>query len=189
MSLPDGTCPECQFKAPLEAFMAGEDSADVIRSFAAMPGPPMLRKSLLRYLGLHAAPGRKVSYRRGAALLAELLPLIEEGRIRREGRAWPAPLEYWQYALDAIFAKPDLRRPLKGNGLLLQIIADHASSTEAKQERQAEDRRAGITPVGGVAQAAASTDDTHQARLQSSRKTIDAAIAAAKSITHGDSNG
>ena len=76
-------------------------------------------------------------------------------RIERHSRIWAAPQPVWIAALDEIIARRDegkLTLPLKSHGYLLEIIAGQANKAEGKAEAEAEDRRAGKTPVGGVAQ-------------------------------------
>jgi len=146
--LPPLTCPACQFTAAAEGFLGADDARGVVAQMAACPGPPALRKALLRYVALFAPTTRGLSWGRAEKLLAEVVGMIQAGRIERNGRVWPAPLDYWQEALDEILATPNLRRPLKSHGYLLEILAGLANKAEAAEERQVFERQAGHTPVG-----------------------------------------
>lgn len=139
--LPSVTCPACQTEMGLEALLGADDARGVVEIMSSMPGSPQLRKAVLRYLGLFAPAKQKLRWDRAERLLAEVVGMMEAGRIERGGRAWPAPLDYWQQALDAIFAMRSLRRPLKGHGLLLEILSGLSDKAEAGQEAKAEAAR------------------------------------------------
>lgn len=147
--LPLVSCPSCHVEAGLEAFLGADDARGVVALMARAPGSPALRKALLRYVGLHAPAKRRITWDRAEKLLAEVIEMMESGRVERGGRSLPAPLDYWLHGLDAIFAMPALRRPLKGHGLLLEIISGLSGRTEAKQEQQRLTQGRGETPVGG----------------------------------------
>lgn len=146
--LPLVACPSCHVEAGLEAFLGADDARGVVALMARAPGSPALRKALLRYVGLHAPAKRRITWDRAEKLLAEVIEMMESGRVERGGRSLPAPLDYWLHGLDAIFAMPALRRPLKGHGLLLEIIAGLSDKVEARQEQQRLTQARGETPVG-----------------------------------------
>jgi len=94
-----------------------------------------LAKLLVQYVVLFRPATRQLSLDRLAALLGELLPLIEAGRIERGGRIWAAPLDAWKAALEDMIAKRDkLTLPLKSHGYLLEVIAGQAGKAEAAAE-------------------------------------------------------
>lgn len=181
--LPRVICPACQTEMGLEALLGADDARGVVAQLAAMPGPPLLRKSVLRYVGLFAPDTQKLRWDRAERLLAEVAAMMDAARIERNGRVWPAPLDYWQQAFDAIFAMRTLRRPLKGHGLVLEIISGLSGKAEAAAETQREAARAGHTPVGGHAPRPepAPAPDTPRA----SPETIAATLAAAKHLVGG----
>lgn len=181
--LPRVICPACQTEMGLEALLGADDARGVVAQLAAMPGPPLLRKSVLRYVGLFAPDTQKLRWDRAERLLAEVAAMMDAARIERNGRVWPAPLDYWQQAFDAIFAMRTLRRPLKSHGLVLEIISGLSGKAEAAAETQREAARAGHTPVGGHAPRPepAPAPDTPRA----SPETIAATLAAAKHIVGG----
>ena len=180
--LPLVTCPSCQTEAPLEVYLGTDDARGVVEIMARMPGPPALRKSALRYVALFAPASQRLRWGRVERLLSELVAIMETGRVERQGRNWPAPIDYWQHGIDAVLANATLRRPLKSHGYLLEVIAGHANSTEAQAERRSEATRAGTTPVGGLARR---EPEPEPEKPRARRETIAAALAAAKNITQG----
>lgn len=148
--LPLVTCPACQTEMGLEALLGADDARGVVEILARLPGPPALRKALLRYVGLFAPAKQKLRWGRVEALLGEVLAMLEAGRIERNGRVWPAPLDYWQMALEAVLANTTLRRPLKSHGYLLEILAGLADKAEARGEQDRLARGRGETPVGSL---------------------------------------
>jgi len=155
--LPPVTCPACQTEMGLEALLGADDARGVVELLARMPGPPTLRKGLLRYVGLFAPAKQRLRWGRVESLLAEVLVMIEAGRVERNGRTWPAPLDYWQMAVEAVLANAHLRRPLKSHGYLLEIIAGLADKAEAKAETRTEQIRQGHAGTGGAAKQAERT--------------------------------
>lgn len=180
--LPNISCPSCHIEAPLEAFLGADDARGVVALMARAPGAPALRKALLRYVGLHAPAKRRITWDRAEKLLQEIIEMMESGRVERNGRTWPAPLDYWLQGLDAIFAMPALRRPLKGHGLLLEIIAGLSDRAEAREEQQRLTQGRGETPIGRPAPAPASA---HEPKPTHNPEAAAAAIAKAKSILKG----
>jgi hypothetical protein len=144
------SCPACGATASLDVLLGNEGAREAVMAALAMPAP--IGKLLVQYLGLFRPASRNLSFDRVATLLNELLPLIAEARIERNGRLWSAPQDYWRMALEEMLAKRDsLTLPLKSHGYLLTIIAGYSSKAEAAQEAQSENARAGRTPVGSVA--------------------------------------
>lgn len=158
--LPPVTCPACQTEMGLEALLGADDARGVVELLARMPGPPTLRKGLLRYVGLFAPAKQRLRWGRVESLLSEVLAMIESGRVERAGRTWPAPLDYWQMGIETILANANLRRPLKSHGYLLEIIAGLADKAEAKAETRTEQTRQGVAGTGGAAARAERTGKT-----------------------------
>lgn len=154
-------CPCCQAVFPLEAALSDVAArAAVSRAFTFTPFGDLL----LGYVSLFKPPQRALSMPRVVHLLDELIPMIEAGRIERQGRIWPAPQEYWRQALQEMVDKRDqLTLPLRSHGYLLTIIVGYSARAEAKAETKAENRRAGRTPVGG--QAAPAPQPTASSRM------------------------
>lgn len=155
--LPAITCPACQTEMGLEAILGADDARGVVEILARMPGSPTLRKGLLRYVGLFAPAKQRLRWGRVESLLDEVLGMVESGRVERNGRSWPAPLDYWQMGIEVILANTTLRRPLKSHGYLLEIIAGLADKAEAKAESRTEQTRQGHAGTGGAAKQAERT--------------------------------
>lgn len=182
--LPKVICPACQTEMGLEALLGADDARGVVAQLAAMPGPPLLRKSVLRYVGLFAPAAQKLRWDRAERLLGEVVAMMDAGKIERGGRLWPAPQDYWQQAIDAIFAMPSLRRPLKNHNLLLEILSGMSAKAEASAEAKREAGRAGHTPVGGLPPSNPQKKE-EAPKPRASKETIAATLAAAKAITGG----
>lgn len=134
------TCPACGATHSLEALLTDAAAREAVAAALALPAP--LGDRLLRYLGLFRPAKRALSWDRAAKLLAELHGLIQAGEISRRGRVWPAPLPYWQQALDAVLEqRAKLQLPLGSHGYLLEIIAGVAARAEQAAELKTEQRR------------------------------------------------
>lgn len=137
-------CPNCDARFSLDALLGAEaESAAarvaLMRAFA-LSGE--IGRALVRYLGLFRPNKNELSMKRVAALLDQLLPDIEAGRIERAGRTWPAPHAAWIAAIEQMCAKREaLRLPLQGHGYLYEIIAGAANRGEAAAERAVEQAR------------------------------------------------
>ena len=134
-------CPSCGFYAAPEAFVGEAESQRAL--LLAFKAPSQLAASLHQYLRLFRPESRALTARRIETLLAELLPMIEAGRIERRGRIWPAPLESWRAGLDEMVQKRDrLTLPLKSHGYLLEILVGYADKAEGAVEAKREQTRA-----------------------------------------------
>ncbi len=138
------TCPCCGATLSLEALLNDAAARQAVASALALPAG--LDARLLRYLGLFRPPQRSLTWDRAARLLEELNTMISAGQIQRHGRAWPAPVEYWQRALDEITNR-QLDLPLKSHGYLLEIIAGLGNKAEAQAEADIEARRRRSRPA------------------------------------------
>jgi hypothetical protein len=147
--LPLVACPACQTEMGLEALLGTDDARGVVELLARMPGTPALRKAALRYVGLFAPGKQRLRWGRVESLLGELVAMMETGRIERNGRTWAAPLDYWQAAFDAVIGNPNLRRPLKSHGYLLEVLAGQSDRIEAQAEQRVEQTRQGHAGTGG----------------------------------------
>ncbi len=81
------------------------------------------------------------------SLADELVPMIREARVRRNGTVYAVPLDAWASALSMLADRPkNLALPLKSHGYLLEILANQAEKIAATAERDAEQhKRAGRT--------------------------------------------
>lgn len=127
------TCSCCGAAYSLDVLLADQSARNAVASALALPAG--LGEQLLRYLALFRPPQRALAWDRAAKLLAELNADIAAGQIKRDGRIWAAPLDYWMQALDAtLAARSNLVLPLKNHGYLYAIIAGISSGAEARAE-------------------------------------------------------
>ncbi len=143
------SCPACGAAFSIDVLIGNEGAREAVMAALAIPAP--LGKLLVQYLALFRPAQRQLSFDRVANLLNELLPLIAEAKIERNGRIWSAPQDYWVAALNEMLAKRDaLTLPLKSHGYLLAIIEGYSSKAESKQEASTEAKRGGHTQVGSA---------------------------------------
>ena len=135
------SCPACGAIASLDILLGHEGARDAVILAMRLPAP--LGKQLIQYVGLFRPASRQLSMDRLAAILGELLPMIESARIERAGRIWAAPVDIWKAAIDEILAKRDrLTLPLKSQGYLLEIIVGMSNKAEGKTEAMREQQLA-----------------------------------------------
>ena len=133
----------------LDALLASEGAREAVMTALQLPAP--LGKALVQYLALFRPAQRQLSFDRVNSLLGELLPMIQSGKIERNGRLWAAPVESWRQGIEEMLAKRgSLTLPLKGHGYLLTIIAGYADKIEARAEAQAEERQRSGRAVAAV---------------------------------------
>ena len=141
------SCPACGALFSLDALLGNEGAREAVMAAMQLPAP--LGWQMIRYVALFRPAQRQLSLDRVANLINELLPMILQAKIERNGRLWNAPLDYWKMGIEDMLAKRDtLALPLKSHGYLLTIIEGYNIKAESKKETQREDRLAGRTPVG-----------------------------------------
>ncbi len=132
------TCPCCAGRFSIEA--AFTDDAARAAVAAALKFPAPLGEQLLRYVALFRPAQRALSWDRAARLLNELLEPISAGRVQRDGRWYPAPVEAWRRALEQMLDQRDrLRLPLKSHGYLIEILIGVIDEVAAESERRREE--------------------------------------------------
>lgn len=120
-------CPCCGAQNSLDALVAHEEARQSLWALAQIGGA--MTQGLVRYLGLFRPAKSALSAPRMASLMAELLPDMQAGEIRRGGQVHPAPAAAWIYAFNEVLAARDsgrLKPPLKSHGYLYEIIAGWA---------------------------------------------------------------
>lgn len=133
------TCPSCHAEMSLEALLESESARQAVARLAVISLP--FGALVLRYVALFRPAKRRLSIERMVALIEELLPDIERGRIERKGRDWAAPRDTWQAAIDTVLAARDkgtLTPPLTSHGYLYEVILGMADKHEAQLERERE---------------------------------------------------
>lgn len=141
-------CPNCGEMLSLAALIQQDSAREALRLALEFPAP--LSKLFLQYAGLFKPAKRALSMDKFAAILNELLPMIQAAQIERNSRTWPAPQDYWRQAFELMLSGKDkLTLPLKSHGYLLEIIAGFGNKAEAKAEKQHEQgRKYGETQSG-----------------------------------------
>ena len=157
------TCPCCGAAHSLDVLLADQSAREAV--IAALTLPSQLGERLLRYLSLFRPRERALSWERAARLLGELNAIVATGQIERDGRVYPAPLDYWRLAIDQMLDQRErLKLPLKTHGYLFEIIVGLSQKAEdrqaAKQEIDNErakaregDRTGQMQAAGALAQA------------------------------------
>ena len=139
MPLPSVKCPVCHCIMSLDVLFADDAPREALLAIINVhPQGDKFIKPLLHYVGLFAPSKSQMSHNRIAALINELTPMIEAGRIERNGTIHIAPFEFWVDALNVVLAARNagtLTTPLKSHGYLLEVIAKRANATAAKQEQ------------------------------------------------------
>ena len=134
------TCPACNEPLSLAALIEHDAAREAIN--AALKWPAPLGKLLLQYIGLHKPLKTSISMDKVAKILADLLPMVNEGKVRKNGNVYAAPQEYWAQAIETMVAnRAALTLPLKSHGYLISIIAGYAEKVSAKKETEAEKGR------------------------------------------------
>jgi hypothetical protein len=135
-------CPSCGALMSLDVIVAHDGARDAVQAALQLPAP--LGKLLIQYLTLFRPEKRQLTLERVASILGELLPMIESGKIRRDGREVAIALPVWAAGLQEIMDKhrqKPLTTPLKSHGYLLEILINKAGSMEAKAEARREEQR------------------------------------------------
>lgn len=178
-------CPACGASFSLDALVGHEGARALVAELAAISGP--LAGAVLRYLGLFRPQQRSLSWERAARLLADLAPMVRAARVERRGRQYPAPREAWIAAIEHMLDHRDrLTLPLKSHGYLIEVLIGAIEQQEARLEARQEDRRAGRTPVGGVAPGSHPKPETPvKPAPRANPETIARTLAEAKAIVKG----
>lgn len=135
------TCPCCGASYGLEVLLADRSARDAVSAALALPAS--LGERLLRYIGLFRPRSRALSWDKAARLLTELQDAVSAAQIERDGRTYPAPVDYWKAAIDQMLDNRDrLSLPLKSHGYLYEIIAGMSKRADersaARQEEESE---------------------------------------------------
>lgn len=114
-------CPCCGSTNSLETLIAFDDARDVLSLLLSVD--QRLTRPLIRYIALFRPEKTDLSWSRTIKLLNELVPDIQAQKIARNGQLFNAPINAWLWAIEQIFIKQNLKRPLKSHGLLYEIIS------------------------------------------------------------------
>lgn len=137
-----GICPCCHAVVSLDAMVKEEDARAVLALVADMPGG--VARAYVQYLGLFRNSTRAVSWSKLRRLTSELLPMIREEKVARDGRRLPAPHAIWIAATEELLArrgKPNFRLPLESHGYLLEMVYGKAEVLAEVESRANEAAR------------------------------------------------
>lgn len=152
MTMPTITCPVCRNQLTWETIFAHEGVREAMLALVnAHPSASKLLRPLLGYVGLFAPEKTAMRYERIASLLDELVVMIREAQVKRDGTVYAAPLDYWINAFGEVLARRDagtLRLPLSSHGYLIEIIVGYSKKAEAAAETLREKQRAGHAGYG-----------------------------------------
>ena len=152
MNMPVFNCPVCRTTLTWDVVFAHQGVRDMMLALvdAHTEGAKLLRP-MLAYIGLFAPNKTMMRYERIAHLARELVSMIRDAQIERNGQVYAAPMGYWQQAFEEITSRHHagaLRTPLTGHGYLLEVIAGYSRKESALAERQLEKQRAGHAGSG-----------------------------------------
>lgn len=129
-------CPCCGATYSVEVLLADKSARAAVASAFSLPAP--LGDRVLRYIALFRPGSRALAWDRAERLIAEIAEMVNAAQISRNGQIYPAPVESWKAAFDAILDSRDrLQLPLKTHGYLLEIIVgQHQKANEKQLARQ-----------------------------------------------------
>lgn len=151
--LPTFDCPVCRNPLTWDVVFAHQGVRDAMIALvnAHSEGRKLLRP-MLSYIGLFAPAKSAMRYERVASLANELVDMIAPATIKRGGRVWPAPLDYWRQGLEEVVNRAHgnagLRLPLSSHGYLLEVVTRYANKQETQTENHTEKQRAGHAGTG-----------------------------------------
>lgn len=152
MTMPAFDCPVCRNPLTWDVVFAHQGVREAMLALVnAHPDGSRLLRPLLGYIGLFAPKKTAMRYERVAGLANELVVMIRQAQIERDGRIWSAPVAYWQQAFDELINRNHagtLRTPLGSHGYLFEVIVGYSSKAEAAAEAIREKQRAGHAGFG-----------------------------------------
>lgn len=122
----DTTCPGCGCTNSLDSLVAHLEGGEAFLAGLKLAGK--LEKPLIKYLALFRPATRKLSYKRAAKLIEEMVPDILRGAISRNRIEYPAPAAAWVWAIERCLEARDQNRlttPLKNHGYLYEVITSY----------------------------------------------------------------
>ncbi|MCQ9121206.1 hypothetical protein MUU45_001693 [Rodentibacter pneumotropicus] len=114
-------CSACGALHSLDALIANQAASEALNAALMVNGE--LGEALIRYLGLFRPAKSSLTFDRVTTLLSEITPMIQAGKIKRDGVEYAAPVEVWIYSINQMIAnRQALKLPMKSHGYLLEII-------------------------------------------------------------------
>lgn len=134
------TCPNCGEDLSLAALIEHDASREAIMLALQFPAP--LGKLLVQYVKLFKPAQRALSMDRFSAILGELLPMVTNAKVSKNGNIYAAPQSYWVDAINNMVTnKASLTLPIKTHGYLISIIVGYADKSSAQAEKKSEQGR------------------------------------------------
>lgn len=136
------TCPACGEDFALEVALEDADARRLMQVLAGLDA--RIGRPLIGYLRLFKPASQRLRWSRALAIVEEVAGQVDQAQVSRRGVARPAPVELWADGLARIQAKRDegkLTLPLKGNGLLLEIVWGLAEKAAGRAEAKVEESR------------------------------------------------
>lgn len=115
-------CPSCGARNSLESLIDHDEAVSALIS--ALNFAPC-GKEIVQYLSLFRPASSGLSWSRVNKILNEILPLIQAGKIERNGIEIDAPLHVWQSAFEKTLLARDLgglELPFKNHNYLFKVI-------------------------------------------------------------------
>ena len=152
-------CPHCSNAFDLTQGWEDQDARRFIDLLTQLP--PKAVRPTFKYLTTCFKPkAQALRWSKLLKLAQELVPMIKDAQIKRNGTRYVVPLEQWISKLQELVESPppNLALPLKSHAYLLSILANQAEQTAAKVETNAEAvKRTGVRPAPVAAENSAPT--------------------------------
>lgn len=146
------TCPQCGLEGDVSLWLASSEARTALLDLIAISVPDAML--VMQYIGLHAPAKRKLSLKRAANLIGEVLPGLQTESVEFDGRTWQAPRAAWRTAIQTMLDHRDagkLTLSLSNHNYLYRILTSQANKAEAKAEQAVEvQRRTGAQRDEGV---------------------------------------
>lgn len=132
------SCPVCGTTISMEHLLINADDRSVVLRLLAMGTP--IGAAVGQYTRLFDPPKSRLTMRKQARIVKELVPDIERRAITHRGRDWAVPLPMWEAGIDQMLdarnaGKLDL--PMTSHRYLYAILAALADKAEGQQEAEA----------------------------------------------------
>jgi hypothetical protein len=136
------SCPSCGADLSLDVLVAHDGARRAVAAALQLSAP--LAHRVMHYIALFRPAQRQLTMERVATLLEDLLPLVKDQRVERNGNRYDTTTADWTAALDQVLANRDaglIRLPLKSHGYLLAILVEQREKIYRADETRREAER------------------------------------------------
>jgi hypothetical protein len=136
------SCPSCGADLSLDVLVAHDGARRAVAAALQLSAP--LAHRVMHYIALFRPAQRQLTMERVATLLEDLLPLVKDQRVERNGNRYDTTTADWTAALDQVLANRDaglIRLPLKSHGYLLAILVEQREKVYRADETRREAER------------------------------------------------